>query len=78
MDQKFLKLAIVSMLCAKAMDILLKQQKIPNRRLIIPALSAVAAKYLMEGDLKTLSLKKDQGTFWAVSYGAGYAALNCM
>ena len=77
MSTDLVKLGLLSAATAQVLKMSLKGQRIPQKEIVLPVLSALAAKYMLDKNLNTLGFKTDQDMkFWGVSLASAWFSLN--
>ena len=69
------KLAVTSAVAAQVAKMVLKGQKIPQKEMVLPVVAALAAKYVLDKNLRVGFKSEDDMKFWATSLVAAYLSL---
>jgi hypothetical protein len=72
MSSDLVQLALVSAASAQVVKMLVKGQSIPQKEMVIPVVSALVAKYVLDKNLRIGFRTDADFKFLAVSLGAAY------
>ena len=78
MSSDLMKLALVSAVAAQVMKMATKSMKVPQKDLLLPVASALAAKYVLDKNIQVGFRSEEDMKFWGVSLAAAWLSLNKM